>query len=354
MKVLDKLRGTKSTVGLDIGTNSIKLVKIIHHKGKHFLDSVAIREMPKSTVEGSAIKKPESFVAALKETVGQIPDENVIISMSGAGIISDKVTFNIDPQDYEDEFIRFEASQRSPFDVEGITLDYKILKRSEADNQIEVLIVASKNDLISEYVDLLYDAGLRPIIVDVDAFAVYNCYGMEKFGISESGTVSLINVGHDLTNVSFVEDGLFHSLRDVNTAGSFFLSTIQRNMGISFEETKKLLRGTSQKAVEQDALRDSIEYAAEELASGIDLAFSYYRNSENSKPIEQVFMCGGGTYIPGLLTFLEKRLNLPITVSDPLAHITYDPAIFEGQNPQQFSALLSVAVGLALRETEYD
>jgi type IV pilus assembly protein PilM len=270
--------------------------------------------------------------------------------MSGHGIISDKCTFKINPNENAEELILWEAGQRSPFDVDDITLDYKILHRKVQTNEVEVLLVAAKNQIMQNYIDLLYEAGLKPVIVDVVSFAINNCYAQESAARPQVGTVALVNIGHNLTNVTFVKDGVYHSSRDISTAGDFFNKTLQRNLGLSAEDAMSMLKGRATQVLDPQALKQSIEYAAEELAAGIDLAFSYFKSSEKSDAIDKVVLSGGGAYIPDISTFLEKHYQTTIELSNPLAILEYDPSLFGSIDPQKISALFTVAVGLALRK----
>ncbi len=354
MRLFKKLNPQHYTVGLDIGNHSVKLVKLIHNKHGYFLEATGIKELPFGTIDGSEIKKKDVLVDSISKLVNQCDPEitDVVISMSGHSIISDKITFKNENTENAEEMILWEAGQRSPFDVEDITLDYKILQRNLESNEIEVLLVAAKNDIMKSYIDLVYEAHLRPIIIDVDAFAINNCYALETADLPQDGVTALINIGHDLTNVTFVKDGIYHSARDISTAGDYFNKTIQRNLGVTTEESAQLLKGNRAESFDINKFKQSIELAAEELSSGIDLAFSYFKSSTKSDTIDKIVLSGGGAYIPDIVGFMEKRHQTSVQISNPLAFLDYDPGLFGNIEPQSISALLTVAVGLALRKVD--
>jgi len=351
MNLLRKFKTQHSTVGLDIGNHSIKLVKLQHRKDGYFLEATGIKELPPGTIEGSEIKNKEVLSTAINNLVNQCDPSivEVVISMSGHSIISDKFVFKVEPNENPEELILWEAGQRSPFDVDDITLDYKILHKNLDTNEIEVLLVAAKNQIMQSYIDLLYGIGLRPVIIDVDAFAINNCYAMEAAGTPNNGVTALVNIGHDLTNVTFVKDGIYHSTRDISTAGEFFHKTLQRNLCINNDESFLALKGRTTSSFDSAKFDQSIEYAAEELSSGIDLAFSYFKSSDKSDTVDRMVLSGGGAYIPNLISFLEKRHQIPVQLSNPLAVLQYNPGLFGNMEPQNISALLTVAIGLALR-----
>ena len=352
MNLFRKMRGQQSTVGLDIGNHSLKIVKLRHQKDGYFLEATGIKELPKGTIEGGEIKKRDVLIDSINLLVNQCDPSirEIVFSMSGHGIISDKITFKIEDDDNADELILWEASQRSPFDVDDITLDYKILRRFPDTNETEVLLVAAKNQIMQSYLDLIYDAALVPVIVDVDAFAITNSYALECAGLPDMGTVALLNIGHNMTNITFIKDGIYHSTRDISTAGEFFNRTLQRNLGLSSEEALMAIRGKTTGSVDMAQLKQSVSYAAEELSSGVDLAFSYYKTSEKTDTIDKIVLSGGGAYIPSLLQFLEERHQTKVQISNPLAFVQYNKNLFGSTDVESISALLTVAVGLALRK----
>jgi type IV pilus assembly protein PilM len=354
MNILNKFRDRQSTVGLDIGHYSAKLVKLHHAKEGYILDAAGIKELPPGTIEGSEIKKRDALIDVISTLVNQCDRSivDVVVSMSGHGIISDKFTFKIDSKENAEELILWEAGQRSPFDVDDITLDYKILHRNNETSEVEVLLVAAKNQVMQSYIDLLYDAGLKPVIIDVDAFANNNCYALECGNSPSDGVVALLNIGHDLTNITFIKNGIYHSTRDISTAGEFFNKTIQRNLGLSPEDAVLALKGRSTVILDKDALIQSIQYAVEELSSGIDLALSYFRSSEKNDSIDKIVLSGGGAYIPHIVELLGKRHQTSVQVANPLSAIQYDQELFGTMEPQNISALFTVAVGLALRKVD--
>ena len=352
MKFLQKLYGESATTGLDIGNHSIKLVKIRRLKKGYFLEAAGIKELPPGTMDGSEIKNKDALIDSIVTLVNQCDPSivDVVVAMSGHGIISDKCTFKIDPNENAEELILWEASQRSPFDVDDITLDFKILRRKTESSEVEVLLVAAKNQIMQSYIVLLYEAGLKPVIMDVVSFAMYNCFAQESANSPAVGTIALVNIGHNLTNVTFIKDGIYHSSRDISTAGDFFNKTLQRNLGMSSEDAMNLLKGRTTSNADVPTIRQSMEYAAEELAAGIDLAFSYFRSSENSDVIDKIVLSGGGASIPEIRTFLEKHFQTSIELSNPLGILGYDPSLFGSIEPRKISALLTIAVGLAFRK----
>ena len=180
MNLFKKIGSENTTVGLDIGSHSIKLAKIKHLKEDYHLEAVGIKKLEKGVIENGVVKKRDELIEAVTTLINQCDPSivDVVISISGHGILTEKVNFKIEGDDNIEETILWEAKQRSPFDVDDITLDYKILREIPDKDELEVLLVAAKDNIMQGYIDLLYEAGLRPVAVDVDAFAVNNSYAM--------------------------------------------------------------------------------------------------------------------------------------------------------------------------------
>jgi type IV pilus assembly protein PilM len=224
-----------------------------------------------------------------------------------------------------------------------------LTKHPETD-EMEVLLVAAKNQVMQAYIDLLYEAGLRPVVIDVDAFAVTNAYLLSAAEEDLQKVVTLINVGEHLTNLTFLKNGTYHSTRDIATASDFFLKTLTKNLKIDREEAAAILRGKTVDSQNQAIVNRSIEFAAEELSVGIDLAFGYFQSSENNLKVEKMVLCGGGATVRNLAGILAKRHNVEVEIANPLAHVAYDDKRFTGPIPENISTILTVATGLALRK----
>ncbi len=353
--VLNLIQGEPITVGIDIGNYSIKIARIAHRESGPVLLGAGIHVLKPDTLVGGEIKNRDELLHSLTSLVnrtdpsGKIKD--VILSLSWSyGVIADRLKLKSDPGQSDEEMILMEAGQRSPFDVDNITLDYKILSKNPDNGELEVLLVAAKNQVMQAYIDLLYEAGLRPIVIDVDAFAVSNSYLLSAPEEDLDKVVTLINIGEHLTNLTFLKNGTYHSTRDIATACDFFLKTVMKNLKVDKDEAAAILRGKDVETQNQAILNRGIEFAAEELSVGIDLAFSYFQSSENNLKVEKMVLCGGGATIRNLAGILAKRHNVEVEISNPLAHVTYDEKRFTGPIPENISTILTVATGLALRK----
>jgi type IV pilus assembly protein PilM len=342
---------SKSTVGLDVGANSIKLVKLDHARGGYSVSAIGIRELPPEAIVADEIRDREAVVFNIQSLIDQTDPKikDVVVSISGHGVITDKFTIDKKTGPEAEQAILFETEQRAPFDVDDVTLDYHVIKTDDDINKMDVLLVAARKEYLKMYLGLIEDCGLRPIVVDDDAFAILNSYE-HNYEIDPTKVTALVNVGHDVTNITYLSEGLFKSTRDVSAGTRELFNAIQREFRLSPELTSKALKGEMSDSVDQDMLKATITSATDELVSGLELAFSYFRSQSKIDKIDWIVLSGGGALVPYLPEYLQSKLNIPLELANPLRNIDYDPELFQYLQPEKIAPLLAVSVGLAMRK----
>ncbi|MCK4656437.1 MAG: type IV pilus assembly protein PilM [candidate division Zixibacteria bacterium] len=349
------LFGTRSntTVGLDIGASSIKLVKMENHGGNYAIRAMGIRDLPVEAIVSEEIKDRDAVIFNIQSLVEQTDPKikEVVLSISGHGVLTDKITIDKKSGAEAEQAILFEAEQRAPFDVEDVTMDYHIVNVDDELNKMDVLLVAARNEFLTSYLDVIQDAGLKPVLVDTDAFAILNSYEI-NYDIDPDRVTALVNIGYDVTNITFVKDGKYHSTRDVSAGARMIYDTIQREFRLNQELTAKAIRGEMESSIDQDMLKATIVSSVEEMMSGIEVAFSYFKSLAKVNTIDWIILSGGAALIPYLPEFIQSKLNVPIEIANPLRNIEYDPDMFSYIQPERIAPLLAVPIGLAARKVK--
>jgi len=301
-------RSSKSTVGLDVGANSIKLVQLERSKGSHAVTALGIRELPPEAIISDEIKDRDAVIYNIQSLIDEIDPKikNVVVSISGYGVITDKFMIDKKSGSEAEQAILFEAEQRSPFDVEDVTLDHHVIKVDEETKKQEILLVAARNEFLNSYIDLILDAGLQPVVVDIDAFALLNAY-VHNYDVDPTRTTVLVNMGHDVTNVLYLSDGLYHSTRDISSGTREIYNSIQKEFRLNAELTGKAIKGEMKDSIDQDMLKATIISSTEELISGLEMAFSYFKTQAKVDKLDWMVLSGGGALVPFLPEFLQSR-----------------------------------------------
>ena len=345
--------GTKATTSLDIGASSIKLITMENHGGNYAIRSMGIRELPVEAIVSEEIKDRDTVIFNIQNLVEQTDQKikEVVLSVSGHGVLTDKITIDKKSGAEAEQAILFEAEQRAPFDVEDVTMSYCIIDTDEETNKMDVLLVAARNEFLNSYLEVIQDAGLKPVVVDTDALAILNAYEI-NYDIDPSRVTALVNIGYDVTNVTFIKDGKYHSTRDVSTGGRIVYDTIQREFQLNQELTTKAIKGEMESSIDQDMLKATVITSSEEMLSGVEVAFSYFKSLAKVNNIDWIILSGGGALIPYLPEFIQSKLNIPIEIANPLRNIEYDPDMFSYIQPERIAPLLAVSIGLAARKVK--
>jgi type IV pilus assembly protein PilM len=242
--------------------------------------------------------------------------------------------------------IQWEAEQHIPFDIDDVSLDFQILDRESDPEQMDVLLVAAKREMLEGRAELIRSAGLTPSVIDVDSFAVQKAY--ESSHDPEEGSVTLLlNVGCFVTNVNIVKNGIPYFTRDLSFAGNAILEAVQKDLGVDYDEASEILENPGEDR--HDDLQSIVSLVGEELAVGIEKSLSYLRASGDADHIDRICLSGGSSFAPGLRESIEKRQGSPVEIADPFRNVIWNEDLFGEDDPETLGPHYMVATGLALR-----
>lgn len=345
------LKRGKSTVGLDIGSSSIKVARVQHTADSFVLERYDLEPMPPGAIISGEIRDRELVEAALKDIIKRngLKRANVVVSLSGFAVLHDTLTMKVMSEEDARNEVYSEVEKISPFSISEVTLDYKIMEVDEANDLMRVLLVAAKNEVLEDRLDLLNTLGVRPAIVDVDIFALYNAFEA-NYDMADFKGAALMNLGANTTSVTFVYDGQFHSARDLSISTGHFSERLQKEMNLPEETALEMLQGRPPEDLEIERASEIIAKVGAELSDSVEMAVSYFRSTVDLDELDVIMLCGGGASIPGLSTLLETKNNVSAQIANPLRTIEFDPKLFPEGEVEQIATMLMVAIGLALRK----
>ena len=176
-------------------------------------------------------------------------------AVGGRDVIIKKIQIERVKEQQARELMRWEAEQHVPFDMETVELDFQILDPDGEGLEMSVLLVAAKRELVESKAALLTDAGLTPAVVDVDAFALHNAFEV-NYPDAMTGVVALVNIGHEVTNINILDDGVPILTRDLTVGTRRFREDLQRERGLRAEEAEPLLQGYERIAASRPVHRE--------------------------------------------------------------------------------------------------
>jgi type IV pilus assembly protein PilM len=339
----------KPLVGLDIGSSSVKAVELRKTKKGFELIHAVHEPLASDTVVDGAIMDALTVSDSISKIFSEqkIKTKYVATSVSGHSVIVKKIPLPMMSEDELEESIQWEAEQHIPFDIADVNLDYQVLDMATSSNTTDVLIVAVKKDKILNHTNVITQAGKRPMVVDIDAFAIQNAFET-NYKPASNATVALLNIGASIMNIIVTKGGTPLFTRDVSVGGNQFTDVLQKELNLSFEEAEQVKRGKSIEGVPIENIPSLLQSISEVLLLEIQKTFDFFRATTIGDQIQRIYVCGGCANVTGFPELLQKKFNMPVEVLDPFKNMSIGKRI-NMEYLEEISPSMAVAVGLALR-----
>jgi type IV pilus assembly protein PilM len=369
MALADKLRGfkleklrlkEKRAVAVDIGFTSIKVLELHGGGTKWKLGRWAYLPYG-SGGETAAPERRNQQVAVLKDYFGKQKDKishSAVFSVSGSSVIVRYVKFTKMSRDEFSRAITVEAEQYIPFAIPEVHLDFHILGDTLEDGQkkMETILVAAKRELVAQRLDVIRSAGLKPLLIDVDAFALANAYEIIRPPALKE-TVMIVHIGAFVTTMVILESGVPRVVRDVFIAGNTVTKALQRNFQCDVKQADVMKAGAQLLATQEERERAMAQQNKEllqmstvmlpvmkDLLGEIQRSLDFFLSQGADRQVARVLLSGGTARLGSLGSFLSQELRLPVEMFDPLVKVEGAQAIGPDLRP-----LFTVAAGLAVR-----
>jgi len=326
------LKKEKIAAGLDIGSYSVKAVEVLR-RGEEFTLSGLGFERVSSSEKAAGAPERSAIIEAIKKLLAnsKISSKNFGISISGPSVI---VRYILLPSMTEEELessLSYEAEKHIPFKMHQMQLDYKILATGLEGNKMRVLLVGAKKELVENVLSILDELGISAAFIDVDGFCLINALEFAAPLDGKSRICTILNVGHQFTNISVANDYLPYFTRDVAVGARDIMAATRGNVDIPFEAIEALAKPV-------------VERLIGELRASFDYCESQY---QTEKGIDKIFLSGGGAKFAGFDKYLENSLGVSVALWNPLANLAIPAELKE--YAQGISQHMAVAAGLAIR-----
>lgn len=339
----------KDLVGIDIGSSSVKLVQLKEQKGVFHLQNVGILPLPAEAIVDNSLMDSSSIVEAVKNLFKSlnIKAKEAVCSISGNSVIIRKISLPVMPVEELDDQIHWEAEQYIPFDINDVNIDFQILTADELDpSKMNVLLVASKKDIINDYLAVFNEAGIKLLVVDVDSFAVQNAFEL-NYDVDFDEVSALVNIGASIMNLNIVKGGISLFTRDVQIGGNLYNEEIQKQFGMNNEDAERTK--ISGESPDNARFKDIISRINDTLSLEMRRSLDFYNSTAGEGKISKVYLSGGGAKTTMLLDSVSQKLDLPVEILNPFLKIRYNEKEFDPEYLQEIGPLVTVAIGLATR-----
>ena len=349
---LSPIRRDEPYLSVDIGSSSIKVIEVRGRAAQLRLTNAGAIPTPASAIQNNMVYETTAVAEAVRALVDShgVRARKVITTVPGPAVIIKRVTLPAQsPQELENTIL-FEAGNFIPEDLENVNLDYQITDYLDDGKRMEVLLVAAKKDIVASYTETVRAAGLVPIIIDVDYFALENMFETNYEPAAEQA-IALVNIGARYSSINILKGGRSTFTGDVPVGGRDITESLMRDLGLSAEDAEALkASGTSDKVDAEQAAAVSTSAAASVIEE-IHHALSFFWTAATDETIDAVYLSGGVARMPGLAQQLSERVQAPVEIANPFSHVMIDPSIDVPELRQEASEF-AVALGLAIRRPD--
>lgn len=346
------LKKEKLSVGLDIGSHAIKICELAAAgKGYQLLAAGSVR-IPPDSVEDGALQDTDAVGRAIAALVNnlKIKNKKVAISISGYSVIVKKISLAVMTEKELEKHIHTEAEQYIPFDIEDVYLDFQDLHTNTPEEErTDVMLAAAKKDVVDGYLTMLRNAGLQPVVVDVDAFALENAFGASS-GIQDN--TALVDIGAAKMNINIVCRGSSVLARDVILGGRQLTEQIQNRFDLSFDEAEELKTGEVPAGEKLEALEEIFANTCGQWITEVKRAIDFYSSGHPGETVSRVVLSGGGARISGLADLFRKETGIAVEIFNPFQYTAIDPQKINQDYLDRIAPEMTLAFGLATRPAE--
>ncbi|MFH1995982.1 MAG: type IV pilus assembly protein PilM [Candidatus Omnitrophota bacterium] len=326
-------------VGLDIGTHSVKMVKLQVENEALRLTGVGSIQPKDVTDQGMA-----DAIKALSKQLN-LNTKNVAVSVSGTQVI---VRFITIPKMKESDIrgaLQFEAEKYIPFNVNDVIIEYQTLNVKDQGKKLDLVIACAKKDYVLKKVSLAESADLVVDVVDVDGFSVMNSFLKNNADPERKGSIVLVNIGANMTNVVVLDGNTLRFSRDIHFGGKIIDSAISKRFGLDMIRAEEVRLDPKEKAAEA---AECVHESMLSLFGELRLSLGYFDN-QFGRAVSEVYISGGLAEASGIEKMFEENIGIKTAAWDPLKFLLIDNSSIDQKTAAKIGKSLAVAVGLALR-----
>jgi len=342
----------RDVIGLDIGCSSIKLVELREDKKGYKLQNLAISPLPSEAIVDGALMDSVTIIDAIRDVIANSKTKarDVVTSVSGHSVIVKKISLPFMTEAELEESIQWEAERYIPFDINDVNIDFQIFGAAPENPEVmDVVLVAAKKDMINDYVSIIMEAGLNPVIIDIDSFALENMLAI-NYDIAKEETVAIVNVGASVANINIVKNNISAFTRDIFKGGNQITEEIQRQLHVDHEEAEKIKVGSKVDLTSQSVIEDVLKTASESLAVEIGNSLDFFQSATIYEKIGKLYLSGGGSKIKDFDMTLQQQIGIPVEIANPFKKVEYSGKAFDLEYLREIGPIMAVGVGLASRK----
>lgn len=339
-------------LGIDISSSAIKLLELSQQGQRFRVESYAVEPLPPDSVVEKTITNVDAVGEAVKRAVRRSGSraKQAAVAVSGSAVITKVISMPASLNDDEMEVqIKLEADQYIPYPLEEVNMDFEVLGPSEKNpNMVDVLLAASRSENVDMRVAALEIADLLAKVVDVEAYALENSFGLLTSQIAgEDGaqTIAVADVGATMTTLNVLHNRKIIYTREQVFGGKQLTEEIQRRYGLSYEEAGMAKR---QGGLPDNYVPEVLQPFKEAMVQQVSRSLQFFFSSSHYNSVDHIVLAGGCASIPGVDEMMETYLGTSTSIANPFASMSLASRV-KAQALSNDAPSLMIACGLAMR-----
>ncbi len=345
----------KETVGIDIGSHSVKIVHLKKlHEGFKLLNYEIRPTMATGIEYIPSDLRSERFAPIIIEMLKTLrinPKhvKHLVTSIGGDNTSIKQIKTIFLPDDELESALFFEAKKHIPISGTDMVLDYQVLSVEEKTNNMNILLAATSKDLLNEHTNILMSAGLSPNIVDIDSLAIANSFALNAF--AEEGVYVMLNLGAHRSNMVIWGPDSKLFARDIPYGGYNFTRDIMRKRQMEWDEAERhklefgLNDNPASANVQTISMLDISEKSTEDaIVEEVRRSLRFYVKEAGNSDFRKLYLMGGTAKLGGLQEYIQDKVAIPTEIFMPFINVEMPEKFQDKKDPQ-----LALAIGLAMR-----
>jgi type IV pilus assembly protein PilM len=341
-------------LGIDISSSVVKVLEL-HKKGDRFLvESYAVEPLPVNSVVEGRIENGDEVAGAIKRAVKRSGSKakEVAVAVSANAAITKTVSFPASLSERElEENVLLEAENYIPYPLEEVRLDFEVLGTSAVDAEaVDVLLAASRRENVDARTDVIEKAGLKPKLVDVEAYTMENAFALIAEQLPHHGqglTVGVVDVGATVTTLHVLVDGKIVFTREQTFGGRMLTEDIERHYGMSYQEAGRAKKDPS--SLPDDYVPKVLQPFKRSMTMTVTRALQFFFSASSQyQSIDHIILAGGCASIEGVDEMIEAETGTSTSVANPFADMVIASRI-KVQSLSNDAPSMLIACGLAMR-----
>lgn len=345
----------KESIGLDIGSHSIKLVHLKKlHQGFKLLNYEIRSTIPEGIEPVQSDLSPDRYAPVLTGMLKSMKInprkvKHIVSSIGGDNTSIKQIKTIYLPDEELESALFFEAKKHLPIGGSEMLLDYQVISVEEQTNNMNILLASCTKDLLQEHSNILASSGITPGVVDLESLGVANSFALNSF--VDDGVFVMLNMGLFKTNMVIYGPKAKFFARDIGWGGYHITKDIMKQKKMSYEEAEKYKFEHGLKA-EKD-IKDSSalltlditeKTAAEMIIQEVKRSIRFYVKEAGNSDFRKLLLVGGSAKLKGLPEYIADQIKLETEVYNPFVNLEKPDKFRQKQDPQ-----LALALGLAMR-----